>query len=125
MAARSAAQEGFGGNSDFAAFRACEEAVLRQIPVSDDDEQILQLLMSSDCMKSMAIVLQRGSGEARFGVLVSALMVGLAIVFAHGAFRVPEDLFLDEAEPLARVPSLLSFLAGGAPAPQPPIAARA
>ncbi|XP_057808215.1 PRA1 family protein B4-like [Salvia miltiorrhiza] len=58
-------------------------------------------------------------------VLVSALMVGLAIVFAHGAFRVPEDLFLDEAEPLARVPSLLSFLAGGAPAPQPPIAARA
>ncbi|XP_057807571.1 E3 ubiquitin-protein ligase PUB23-like [Salvia miltiorrhiza] len=62
-----------GENSDFAAFRACEEAVavLRQIPVSDDDEQILQLLMSSDCMKSMAIVLQRGSGEARFGVIAT------------------------------------------------------
>ncbi|KAL1549089.1 PRA1 family protein B4-like [Salvia divinorum] len=58
-------------------------------------------------------------------VLVSALMVGLAVVLVHGAFRVPEDLFLDEAEPIARVPSLLSFLAGGAPAPQPPIASRA
>lgn len=55
-------------NSDFAAFRACEEAlgVLNLIPVSDDDEEIVQLLMSSDCMKSMAIVLQRGSAEARF-----------------------------------------------------------
>ncbi|KAI3474246.1 hypothetical protein Pfo_029034 [Paulownia fortunei] len=29
-------------------------------------------------------------------VLVSALMVGVGIVCVHGAFRVPEDLFLDE-----------------------------
>ncbi|KAG6427685.1 hypothetical protein SASPL_111931 [Salvia splendens] len=59
-------------------------------------------------------------------VLVSALMVGVAVVVAHGALRVPEDLFLDEAEPIVRVPSLLSFLAGGAaPTPQPPIASRA
>ncbi|KAG6430725.1 hypothetical protein SASPL_108797 [Salvia splendens] len=59
-------------------------------------------------------------------VLVSALMVGLSVVLLHGAFRVPEDLFLDEADPIVRVPSLLSFLAGGAaPAPQPPIASRA
>lgn len=58
-------------------------------------------------------------------VLVSALMVGVALVCAHGAFRVPEDLFLDDVEPLTRVPSLLSFLAGGAPVPQPPVAARA
>ncbi|GAB4857300.1 hypothetical protein Ancab_015208 [Ancistrocladus abbreviatus] len=39
-------------------------------------------------------------------------MVGLAIVCAHGAFRVPEDLFLDEQEPAAT--GFLSFLGGAA-----------
>jgi len=48
-------------------------------------------------------------------VLVSALMIGVAMVCAHGAFRVPEDLFLDEEEP---VPGFLSFLGG--PTPQTP-----
>lgn len=47
-------------------------------------------------------------------LLISALMVGLAIVCAHGAFRVPEDLFLDEQEPTV---GFLSFLGGGAPQP--------
>uniref|UniRef100_A0A5B6Z8W1 PRA1 family protein n=1 Tax=Davidia involucrata TaxID=16924 RepID=A0A5B6Z8W1_DAVIN len=46
-------------------------------------------------------------------VLISALMVGLAIVCAHGAFRVPEDLFLDEQEPTAAT-GFLSFLGGAA-----------
>lgn len=41
-------------------------------------------------------------------VLISALMVGVAIVCAHGAFRTPEDLFLDEQEPAAT--GFLSFL---------------
>ncbi|XP_059668078.1 PRA1 family protein B4-like [Cornus florida] len=45
-------------------------------------------------------------------VLISALMVGMAIVCAHGAFRVPEDLFLDEQEPAAT--GFLSFLGGAA-----------
>ncbi|KAJ9170073.1 hypothetical protein P3X46_018207 [Hevea brasiliensis] len=45
-------------------------------------------------------------------VLISALLVGLAIVFAHGSFRDPEDLFLDEQEPAAT--GLLSFLGGAA-----------
>ncbi|KAJ8898927.1 hypothetical protein K2173_008421 [Erythroxylum novogranatense] len=45
-------------------------------------------------------------------VLISALMVGVAIVCAHGAFRVPEDLFLDEQEPAAS--GFLSFLGGAA-----------
>lgn len=31
-------------------------------------------------------------------LLVTAVLVGVAIVCAHGAFRVPEDLFLDEQE---------------------------
>ncbi|KAF8402558.1 hypothetical protein HHK36_010644 [Tetracentron sinense] len=45
-------------------------------------------------------------------LLISALMVGLAIVCAHGAFRVPEDLFLDDQE--AASTGFLSFLGGAA-----------
>ncbi|KAJ7963909.1 PRA1 family protein [Quillaja saponaria] len=45
-------------------------------------------------------------------LLISSLMVGLAIVCAHGAFRVPEDLFLDEQEPTNT--GFLSFLGGAA-----------
>ncbi|KAF6144811.1 hypothetical protein GIB67_038910 [Kingdonia uniflora] len=45
-------------------------------------------------------------------LLISALMVGLAIVCVHGAFRVPEDLFLDEQEPLNA--GFLSFIGGAA-----------
>uniref|UniRef100_A0A2P2NHK7 PRA1 family protein n=1 Tax=Rhizophora mucronata TaxID=61149 RepID=A0A2P2NHK7_RHIMU len=43
-------------------------------------------------------------------VLISALMAGVAIVCVHGAFRAPEDLFLDEQEPA--VTGFLSFLGG-------------
>lgn len=42
-------------------------------------------------------------------VLISALMVGAALVCAHGAFRVPEDLFMDDQEPTAST-GFLSFL---------------
>ncbi|OVA07831.1 Prenylated rab acceptor PRA1 [Macleaya cordata] len=45
-------------------------------------------------------------------LLISALMIGLAIVCVHGAFRVPEDLFLDDQEPAAT--GFLSFLGGAA-----------
>ncbi|KAJ4978207.1 hypothetical protein NE237_008987 [Protea cynaroides] len=45
-------------------------------------------------------------------LVISALMLGLAIVCVHGAYRVPEDLFLDEQEP-ANV-GFLSFLGGAA-----------
>ncbi|KAK4724687.1 hypothetical protein R3W88_027466 [Solanum pinnatisectum] len=50
-------------------------------------------------------------------VLVSALMIGLAIVCTHAAFRVPEDLFLDDQESPAT--GFLSFLAGAAPTSGP------
>ncbi|KAL0452677.1 UNVERIFIED_CONTAM: PRA1 family protein B3 [Sesamum latifolium] len=45
-------------------------------------------------------------------VLISALLVGLAVVCAHGAFRMPEDLFLDDQEPANS--GFLSFLGGAA-----------
>ncbi|CAN4106175.1 unnamed protein product [Withania somnifera] len=45
-------------------------------------------------------------------VLVSALMVGLGIVCTHAAFRIPEDLFLDDQESPAT--GFLSFLSGSA-----------
>ncbi|KAL6496159.1 hypothetical protein OROGR_029417 [Orobanche gracilis] len=58
-------------------------------------------------------------------VLVSALMVGVGIVCLHGAFRAPEDLFLDEQEQQGGVPGFLSLFINGAPAvAQPPLTAR-
>lgn len=45
-------------------------------------------------------------------LLISALLIGVAIVCAHGAFRVPEDLFLDDQEPSNA--GFLSFLGGAA-----------
>ncbi|KAM0953794.1 putative prenylated rab acceptor P [Dioscorea sansibarensis] len=48
-------------------------------------------------------------------LLISALLVGAGIVCAHGAFRMPEDLFLDDQEPGGGAASgLLSFLGGAA-----------
>lgn len=45
-------------------------------------------------------------------LLISALLVGLALVCTHGAFRIPEDLFLDDQEPANA--GFLSFLGGAA-----------
>ncbi|CAI8601128.1 unnamed protein product [Vicia faba] len=42
-------------------------------------------------------------------VLVSALMLGVAVVCIHGAFRAPEDLFLDEQDN-SQTTGFLSFL---------------
>ncbi|KAM5560553.1 PRA1 family protein B4 [Rosa sericea] len=46
-------------------------------------------------------------------VLISAIMVGVAVVLVHGAIRVPEDLFLDEQDTSAST-GFLSFLNGAA-----------
>lgn len=54
-------------------------------------------------------------------VLVSAMMIGVALICAHGAFRAPEDLFLDEQEPAAT--GFLSFLGGAASSAAPAVIA--
>ncbi|CAA3000911.1 PRA1 family B4-like [Olea europaea subsp. europaea] len=46
-------------------------------------------------------------------VLVSAFMIGVAIVFLHGSFRTPEDLFLDDQESQGGVSGFLSLFTGG------------
>ncbi|XP_074571476.1 PRA1 family protein B2-like [Curcuma longa] len=47
-------------------------------------------------------------------LIVSALMVGAAVVCVHGAFRVPEDLFLDDQDSTGPAGGFLSFLGGAA-----------
>ncbi|ESW11493.1 hypothetical protein PHAVU_008G034800 [Phaseolus vulgaris] len=59
-------------------------------------------------------------------VLISALMLGVAAICLHGAFRVPEDLFLDEQD-ASQTTGFLSFLRGpaaAAVAAVPTVAAR-
>ena len=54
---------------DFAAFTACEEAlgILHICLISlSDDEKIIQFLSKPESIKSFAMMLQRGSAEARF-----------------------------------------------------------
>ncbi|KAI3800413.1 hypothetical protein L1987_28504 [Smallanthus sonchifolius] len=54
--------------SDFMVFRACEDAfgVLQHLPISEqDDGKVIELLSKPECMKSMSIILQRGSKDAR------------------------------------------------------------
>ncbi|KAF4369170.1 PRA1 family protein B3-like [Cannabis sativa] len=55
-------------------------------------------------------------------LLISTLLVGFAIVCAHGAFRVPEDLFLDDQD--SPNTGFLSFLGGAASAAAPSLATR-
>ncbi|PHT95256.1 hypothetical protein T459_03138 [Capsicum annuum] len=55
-------------SSDFVTFRACEEALslLIKLPIVLEEEETIKILLQPGCMKSMAIMLQRGSAEARF-----------------------------------------------------------
>lgn len=58
-------------------------------------------------------------------VIISALLSGVAVVCIHGAFKDPDDLFLDEPEPAAT--GFLSFLgnaASNATAAAPTVGAR-
>ncbi|KAG8390151.1 hypothetical protein BUALT_Bualt01G0053700 [Buddleja alternifolia] len=55
------------------------------------DREVLGILLVS----SIVVVFLTSVGS----LLISALLVGLAVVCTHGAFRMPEDLFLDDQEP--------------------------
>ncbi|KAL5213950.1 hypothetical protein ABZP36_003102 [Zizania latifolia] len=50
---------------DFSAFQTCEEAaaVLATLPLSDDES--VELLLNPECMRPVAVLVQRGSAEAR------------------------------------------------------------
>ncbi|KAG6582530.1 E3 ubiquitin-protein ligase PUB23, partial [Cucurbita argyrosperma subsp. sororia] len=54
--------------SDFSTLEACEEAlgVLSQFPISNEDKLFDEMSKREEWMKSVAIVLQRGSAEGRF-----------------------------------------------------------
>ncbi|WCJ27979.1 prenylated RAB acceptor 1.B4 [Euphorbia peplus] len=71
------------------------------------DRETLGLLIVS----SLVVIFLTSVGS----VLISALMIGSAIVCAHGAFRDPEDLFMEEQEP-GQATGLLSFLNFSVPA---------
>ncbi|KAK1434608.1 hypothetical protein QVD17_00356 [Tagetes erecta] len=47
-------------------------------------------------------------------ILISATLIGTGIVCGHGAFRAPEDLFLDEQDPGGGSAGFLSLLGGAA-----------
>lgn len=47
-------------------------------------------------------------------LLMSSALIGLGIVCVHGAFRDPEDLFLDEQESLSGAGGLFGSFTGGA-----------
>ncbi|KAK6121992.1 hypothetical protein DH2020_044266 [Rehmannia glutinosa] len=68
------------------------------------DREILGILVVS----TIVVVFLTSVGS----LLISALLVGLAVVCTHGAFRMPEDLFLDDQEQAST--GFLSFLGGAA-----------
>ena len=78
-----------------------------------DRETLLALVLST-----IVVVFMTSVGS----LLTSALMIGVAIVCVHGAFVVPDDLFMDDQEPANA--GLLSFLGGSATSAASAVAAR-
>lgn len=78
-----------------------------------DRETLLALVLST-----IVVVFITSVGS----LLTSALMIGVAIVCVHGAFVVPDDLFMDDQEPANA--GLLSFLGGSATSAASAVAAR-
>lgn len=60
---------------------------------------------------SVAMIFMTSVGS----ILITALMFGGVLCFLHGAYRVPDDLFLDEQETTG---GFLSFLSSGTGVPQ-------
>ncbi|CAA0834438.1 PRA1 family protein B4 [Striga hermonthica] len=85
------------------AFRPSDQPVVVAGRAFSDREMLGILVVST-----VVVVFLTSVGS----LLISALLAGLAVVCAHGAFRMPEDLFLDEQEPIGS--GFLSFLGGAA-----------
>lgn len=62
-------------NVDFTTIRACEEALGVLHHVQFSDEEIPQILMSPNFVKSMSVLLQRGSSEAKFLAISTFLKI--------------------------------------------------
>ncbi|XP_048446763.1 PRA1 family protein B1-like [Pyrus x bretschneideri] len=82
-------------------FRASDQPLVILGRTFSDAETLIGLVVLT-----VVVVFMSSVGS----LLISALLIGFAIVCAHGAFRVPEDLFLDEQEPANA--GFLSFLGG-------------
>ncbi|XP_058085483.1 E3 ubiquitin-protein ligase PUB23-like [Magnolia sinica] len=81
-------------SSDFVMFRACEEAVgiLYHLPLSD--KALIQLVSKPECIRSMAIMLQRGSAEARlYSVTILQKMAKIEGDWSWAASDLDMDIF--------------------------------
>ncbi|KAL6531127.1 PRA1 protein B3 [Orobanche hederae] len=87
----------------FYLFRPSDQPVVVAGRTFSDRETLAILVVST-----IVVVFLTSVGS----LLISALLVGLAVVCTHGAFRMPEDLFLDDQEQAGT--GFLSFLGGAA-----------
>ncbi|KAI3757817.1 hypothetical protein L6452_05360 [Arctium lappa] len=74
------------------------------------DREVLGILIVS----TIVIVFLTGL----VSMMISSLVFGLGITCVHGAFRVPQDVFVEDQEPSSSA-GFLSFLAAAAVAPAP------
>ncbi|XP_074564789.1 PRA1 family protein B2-like [Curcuma longa] len=87
-------------------FRPADAAPLVLFRRPFSDREILACLV----LVTLLVVFLTSVGS----LIVSTLLVGAALVCVHGAFRVPEDLFLDDQDPTGPAGGFLSFLGGAA-----------
>ncbi|EOA28822.1 hypothetical protein CARUB_v10025061mg [Capsella rubella] len=85
-------------------FRSSDQPLVLFGRTFSDRETLLALVLTT-----IVVVFMTSVGS----LLTSALTIGVAIVCLHGAFRVPDDLFLDEQEGSANA-GLLSFIGNSA-----------
>ncbi|KAG2326298.1 hypothetical protein Bca4012_035276 [Brassica carinata] len=86
-------------------FRSSDQPLVLFGRTFSDRETLLGLVVTT-----VVVVFMTSVGS----LLTSALTVGVAVVCLHGAFRVPDDLFLDEQETANA--GLLSFIGNSAAA---------
>ncbi|CAN8317554.1 unnamed protein product [Cochlearia groenlandica] len=87
-------------------FRSSDQPVVLLGRSFSDRETLLALVLTT-----IVVVFMTSVGS----LLTSAMTIGVAIVCLHGAFKVPDDLFLDEQEPSSNA-GLLSFIGNSAAA---------